>query len=87
MIRRESSLRHKLLLYCLSAGQVEDYIKEWKPDVVHIHISTYSLPYIVAVAKVRLRCISTSRSCFHNDIVPASPFSKGWRESSGCIYA
>lgn len=79
MIRRENQVsRHKLLLYCLSAGQVEDYIKEWKPDVVHIHtISTYSLPYIVAVAKSKASVISTLHGLVsYNDIVPASPFSK-----------
>ena len=41
----------KLLLYCLSAGQVEDYIKQWKPDVVHVHgIGMYTIPYYYAAA-------------------------------------
>lgn len=41
----------KLLLYCLSAGQVEDYIKQWTPDVVHVHgIGMYTIPYYYAAA-------------------------------------
>ena len=41
----------RLLLYCISAGQVEDYIKKWKPDVVHIHgIGIYTIPYYYAAS-------------------------------------
>lgn len=41
----------KLLMYCLSAGQVEDYIKKWKPEVVHVHgIGMYTIPYYYAAS-------------------------------------
>ena len=50
----------RLLLYCISAGQVEDYIKKWKPDVVHIHgIGIYTIPYYYAASYCNVSIVST----------------------------
>ena len=58
--KRESLGMSKLLLYCISAGQVEDYIKEWKPDVVHIHgIGMYTIPYYLAASYCKMPIVST----------------------------
>lgn len=79
MSRRDKShgiLRQ--LLYCISAGQAEDYIKKWKPDVVHIHgIGSYSLPYYYAAAKCNVPVVSTLHGLlsFHS-IVPAPSYQK-----------
>lgn len=50
----------RLLLYCISAGQVEDYIKKWKPDVVHIHgIGMYTIPYYFAASYCKASIVCT----------------------------
>lgn len=79
MSRRDKShgvLRQ--LFYCISAGQAEDYIKKWRPDVVHIHgIGSYSLPYYYAAAKCNVPVVSTLHGLlsFHS-IVPAPLYQK-----------
>lgn len=68
----------RLLLYCLSAGQVEDYICKWKPEVVHIHgIGMYTIPYYLAAARCGAPVVSTLHGLlsFHS-IVSASEFAK-----------
>lgn len=62
----------RLLLYCVSAGQVEDYIRKWNPDVVHIHgIGPQTLPFYVAASRCNARVVTTLHGLlsFHN-IVP-----------------
>lgn len=66
------------LLYCLSAGQAEDYIKTWHPDVVHIHgIGAYTLPFYIAASRCHVPIVSTLHGLisFHS-IVPASESAK-----------
>lgn len=58
--KRESLGVSHLLLYCISAGQVEDYIKKWKPDVVHIHgIGMYTIPYYYAASYCNVPIVCT----------------------------
>lgn len=58
--KRESLGMTRLLLYCISAGQVEDYIKEWKPDVVHVHgIGMYTIPYYYAASYCNVPIVCT----------------------------
>lgn len=50
----------RTLLYWLSAGQVEDYIKEWHPDVIHVHgTGSISLPFYYAAARQKVPTVST----------------------------
>lgn len=67
---KESKLR--LMLYCISAGQAEDYIRKWMPDVVHIHgIGPRTLPYYVAASRCNACVVTTLHGLlsFHS-IVP-----------------
>ncbi len=50
----------RVLLYCISAGQVEDYIKKWEPDIVHVHgIGMYSIAYYYAASYCKMPIVST----------------------------
>ncbi len=71
-----SFLKH--LFYCLSAGQVDYFIKSHKPDVVHIHgISSAVLPFYLAATNCGAPIISTLHGLVSfNEIVPASDFQK-----------
>lgn len=66
------------LIYCISAGQAEDYIKQWQPDVIHIHtIGFYSIPYLQAAASCNVPVITTLHGLVSfNNIVPASQMHK-----------
>lgn len=79
MRKRETRLNNlRLLLYCVSAGQVEDYIRKWNPDVVHIHgIGSQTLPYYVAASQCNARVVTTLHGLlsFHS-IVPAPESAK-----------
>ena len=68
----------RLFLYCLSAGQVEDYIRNWNPDVVHIHgIGLQTLPFYVAASRCNARVVTTLHGLlsFHS-IVPVPESAK-----------
>lgn len=68
----------RLMLYCVSAGQVEDYIRKWNPDVVHVHgIGPQTLPFYVAASRCNARVVTTLHGLlsFHN-IVPVPESAK-----------
>lgn len=64
----------KLLFYCLSAGQVESYIRKWRPNVVHIHgISSIVMPYYFAAIRCGVPIMSTLHGLLsYSTIVPAT---------------
>lgn len=68
----------RALLYSLSAGQVEQYIKSWEPDLVHIHgISSSTIPFYLAAIKGNMPILTTLHGLvsFHS-IVPAPIYQK-----------
>lgn len=66
------------LIYCISAGQAENYIKKWNPDIVHIHtIGFYSIPFFVACANCGVPVLTTLHGLLSfNNIVPVSQTSR-----------
>lgn len=68
----------KHLLYCLSAGQAESYIRAWKPDAVQVHIiSHYSFAYYLAAARCGAPLVVTLHGLISfSDVTEASPFEK-----------
>lgn len=78
LLRKRENLANplRLMLYCVSAGQVEDYIRKWNPDVVHIHgIGLQTLPFYFAASRCHARVVTTLHGLlsFHSIVsVPES---------------
>lgn len=62
----------RTFLYWLSAGQVEDYMRKWKPNVIHIHgIGPSTLPYYYAAARLNMSVVTTLHGLISfNDLYP-----------------
>lgn len=64
----------RIFLYWLSAGQVEDYIKQWHPDIIHVHsIGPGLLPFYYAAARQNIPVVSTLHGLISfNSLYPKS---------------